>query len=423
MNSHLLSRLGNMALRGLTLACRLLLILLLARFLPAQDVGLFGLFFISVNFGLILVGLNFHSYSNREAISADRHRQSQLLFNQLALYLLAYLLMLPLAMALFQAGLLPWTLFGMFLSLVVIEHLSYEAYRLFVALGRPVTAGVVGFFRGASWVLLIVPLFHWREDLQTLTSVLLLWLFGGLASLLFSLVVLYRDGFTFCKGPLDTAWIFRGLRVAAPFFLGTLAIRGIFTVDRYLVEALSDLAVVGVYTFYTGICVALLALVDAAIFSFTYPQLIHSANSGNEVEFKARFRRLCVHCVAATLGLATITYILSIPIIRLADNPIYLEYLDLFGLLLIAYCLFIISSIPHYGLYAIKADGAILQARVVALASFLASMALFYHFKPELFAVPTSMIIAFCCLSVLKSLLLAHHSGRFFSSQKQLVDN
>ncbi|MCB1729135.1 MAG: oligosaccharide flippase family protein [Pseudomonadales bacterium] len=423
MNSHLLSRLGNMALRGLTLACRLLLILLLARFLPAQDVGLFGLFFISVNFGLILVGLNFHSYSNREAISADRHRQSQLLFNQLALYLLAYLLMLPLAMALFQAGLLPWTLFGMFLSLVVIEHLSYEAYRLFVALGRPVTAGVVGFFRGASWVLLIVPLFHWREDLQTLTSVLLLWLFGGLASLLFSLVVLYRDGFTFCKGPLDTAWIFRGLRVAAPFFLGTLAIRGIFTVDRYLVEALSDLAVVGVYTFYTGICVALLALVDAAIFSFTYPQLIHSANSGNEVEFKARFRRLCRHCVAATLGLATITYILSIPIIRLADNPIYLEYLDLFGLLLIAYCLFIISSIPHYGLYAIKADGAILQARVVALASFLASMALFYHFKPELFAVPTSMIIAFCCLSVLKSLLLAHHSGRFFSSQKQLVDN
>ena len=423
MNSHLLSRLGNMALRGLTLACSLLLILLLARFLPAQDVGLFGLFFISVNFGLILVGLNFHSYSNREAISADRHRQSQLLFNQLALYLLAYLLMLPLAMALFQAGLLPWTLFGMFLSLVVIEHLSYEAYRLFVALGRPVTAGVVGFFRGASWVLLIVPLFHWREDLQTLTSVLLLWLFGGLASLLFSLVVLYRDGFTFCKGPLDTAWIFRGLRVAAPFFLGTLAIRGIFTVDRYLVEALSDLAVVGVYTFYTGICVALLALVDAAIFSFTYPQLIHSANSGNEVEFKARFRRLCRHCVAATLGLATITYILSIPIIRLADNPIYLEYLDLFGLLLIAYCLFIISSIPHYGLYAIKADGAILQARVVALASFLASMALFYHFKPELFAVPTSMIIAFCCLSVLKSLLLAHHSGRFFSSQKQLVDN
>ena len=423
MNSHLLSRLGNMALRGLTLACRLLLILLLARFLPAQDVGLFGLFFISVNFGLILVGLNFHSYSNREAISADRHRQSQLLFNQLALYLLAYLLMLPLAMALFQAGLLPWTLFGMFLSLVVIEHLSYEAYRLFVALGRPVTAGVVGFFRGASWVLLIVPLFHWREDLQTLTSVLLLWLFGGLASLLFSLVVLYRDGFTFCKGPLDTAWIFRGLRVAAPFFLGTLAIRGIFTVDRYLVEALSDLAVVGVYTFYTGICVALLALVDAAIFSFTYPQLIHSANSGNEVEFKARFRRLCRHCVAATLGLATITYILSIPIIRLADNPIYLEYLDLFGLLLIAYCLFIISSIPHYGLYAIKADGAILQARVVALVSFLASMAIFYHFKPELFAVPTSMIIAFCCLSVLKSLLLAHHSGRFFSSQKQLVDN
>lgn len=423
MNSHLLSRLANIVLRGLTLACRLLLVLLLARFLPASDVGLFGLFFISVNFGLTLAGLNFHSYSNREAISADRHGKSQLLFNQLVLYLLAYLLMLPLAVATFQAGLLPWTLFGMFLALVVIEHLSYEAYRLFVALGRPITAGVVGFLRGASWVLLIVPVFLWREDLQTLTAVLVLWLLGGLASLLFSVAVLYRDGFTFFNGSLDTAWIVRGLRVAAPFFLGTLAIRGIFTVDRYLVEALSGLAVVGVYTFYSGICIALLGLIDAAIFSFTYPKLIHSANSGNEVEFKARFRRLCVHCVAATLGLAAIIYALSIPIIRLADNPIYLEYLDLFGLLLIAYCLFIIGSIPHYGLYAIKADGAILQARVVALVSFLASMAIFYHFKPELFAVPTSMIIAFCCLLVLKSLLLAHHSGRFFSPQTQLVDN
>ncbi|MCP5147006.1 MAG: oligosaccharide flippase family protein [Pseudomonadales bacterium] len=421
MYSHLLSRLANIVLRGLTLACRLLLILLLARFLPASDVGLFGLFFISVNFGLTLAGLNFHSYSNREAIGADGHGKSQLLFNQLVLYLLAYLLMLPLAVATFQAGLLPWTLFGMFLALVVIEHLSYEAYRLFVALGRPITAGVVGFFRGASWVLLIVPVFLWREDLQTLTAVLVLWLLGGLVSLLYSLAVLHRDGFTFSNGSLDTAWIVRGLRVAAPFFLGTLAIRGIFTVDRYLVEALSDLAVVGVYTFYTGICVALLALIDAAIFSFSYPKLIHSANSGNEVEFKVRFRRLCVHCVTATLGLAAIIYVLSTPIIRLANNPIYLEYLDLFGLLLIAYCLFIIGSIPHYGLYAIKADGAILQARVVALVCFLASMALFYHFKPELFAVPTSMIIAFCCLSVLKSLLLAHHSGRFFSPQTQLV--
>jgi O-antigen/teichoic acid export membrane protein len=269
----------------------------------------------------------------------------------------------------------------------------------------------------------MLPLFLWRQDLQTLTFVLVLWLAGGLVSLLFSIAVLYRDGFTLLRGPLDTAWIIRGLGVAAPFFIGTVAIRGIFTVDRYLIEALSDLAVVGVYTFYTGICVALLGLIDAAIFSFTYPKLIHSANSGNQTEFRARFRRLWLQCLTATLGLGTIMYFLSPAVFRLADNPIYLEYLGIFGLLLIAYCLFIFGSIPHYGLYAIKADGAILLARVVALISFLASMAVFYRYKPDLFAVPTSMIIAFCCLLALNSLLFSHYTRQFFSSRKQLADN
>lgn len=155
INSHLLSRLSNTALRCVTLACRLLLVLMLAGFLPAADVGLFGLFFISVNFGLILAGLNFHAYSNREMVSADRATRSRMVFNQLVLYLIAYAVLLPLAIATFTAGYLPWNLFGLFLAIMVVEHLTYEAYRLFVALGRPLAAGMTGFIRGASWVLLI----------------------------------------------------------------------------------------------------------------------------------------------------------------------------------------------------------------------------------------------------------------------------
>ena len=419
INSHLLSRLSNTALRCVTLACRLLLVLMLAGFLPAADVGLFGLFFISVNFGLILAGLNFHAYSNREMVSADRATRSRMVFNQLVLYLIAYAVLLPLAIATFTAGYLPWNLFGLFLAIMVVEHLTYEAYRLFVALGRPLAAGMTGFIRGASWVLLTPPVFYLREDLQSLQTVLVLWLFGGMTTLVYTAILLYRDGYSLRTAQIDTAWLMRGLRVAAPFFIGTVAVRGIFTVDRYLIEALSSLAVVGVYTFYSGLCVALQGIIDAAIFSFTYPKLIQAANTADEAQFDARLRSLALHCSAATAGLALAIYVLATCLIGLLNKPIYLEYLDLLALLLVAYSLFIAGTVVYYGLYAIKADAAILRSKLLALLGFTLSMLVFYVYKPQLFAVPASMIVAFTLLLTSSTLYLRRLRKRFFASRAQ----
>jgi len=410
----LLLRLSNTALRFVTLACRLLLILMLARFLPPADVGLFGLFFISVNFGLTLAGLNFHSYSNREMVSADQPGRSQILVNQLSLYLFFYILMLPLSVVVFTAGLLPWNLFGLFLAILVIEHLTYEGYRLLVVLGRPITAGLVAFIRSASWVLVIPPLFLWREEAQSLHTVLVLWLVGGVSSLVFTGAILHRAGYSVLRASIDTGWIVRGLQVAFPFFVGTLAIRGIFTVDRFFIEAMADLAVVGVYTFYAGMCVALLGLIEAAIFNFTYPKLIRAAQAVDETEFNAGLRRLALHCSVATSSLAVVIYLLSIPILHLLDRPIYLEYLDVFALLLGAYVLFIIGMVAHYGLYALNADGAILRSRLIALFGFLFSMLIFLALKVGLLAVPTSMIVAFTLMLLCKARYLSLKRKEFF---------
>ncbi len=47
------------------------------------------------------------------------------------------------------------------------------------------------------------------------------------------------------------------------------------------------------------------------------------------------------------------------------------QYMQIFKLLLIAFSLFIISTVPQYGLYAIKSDIAILKSNLIALFTFL----------------------------------------------------
>jgi len=341
-----------------------------------------------------------------------------LLVNQLFLYAAVYVLMLPLCLAIFSAGLLPWRVFGLFFLILIVEHLSYEAYRLFISLERPLTGSTVSFIRGASWVLLLPVLFLWREDLQTLNTVLLMWLFGGLLSLLFSALMIVRTGWSFAGVSLDVRWIRRGLNIALPFLLGTLAIRSIFALDRYFIEAMSTLAMVGVYTFYIGMCVAMQGLMDAAIFSFAYPRMIAAASAGDEEGFWQLFWRVAGHTLVATAVLVVAIYWLSAPLIRLVDNPVYLDYLYLLKHLLAAFSVFLFSMVPHFGLYAMHSDSAIIIGNVLALLAFLAAAAALYAYQPALTVIPDAMIIAFSLMFLFKSIRLYYVSRAFFTRSR-----
>ena len=59
MTTRSLARLFNMALRGLTLASKFLLIFFLARFLEPAELGLYGLVVATIGYALYLLGLDF----------------------------------------------------------------------------------------------------------------------------------------------------------------------------------------------------------------------------------------------------------------------------------------------------------------------------------------------------------------------------
>src|SRR5690606_32976023 len=84
---------------------------------------------------------------------------------------------------------------------------------------------------------------------------------------------------------IDWRWIAKGLGVALPLMLASLAVRGIFTIDRFWVEAIGGASTLGAYVLFVGVATAVLSFVDAGIVDFAYPRVIRSARSGANTNF------------------------------------------------------------------------------------------------------------------------------------------
>ncbi|WP_416637729.1 hypothetical protein [Pseudomonas sp. OHS18] len=96
---------------------------------------------------------------------------------------------------------------------------------------------------------------------------------------------------------VDVKWLWRGVKIALPLLLATLAFRGIFTFDRYLASALLNLEFVAVYVLFIGVAGSLLAFLDAAVFSFAYPSLIESFKKQQPASFKYNMRVMLISVV------------------------------------------------------------------------------------------------------------------------------
>src|SRR5262249_11352782 len=119
-------------LRGLTLASRFLLSLLLARMLTPAEMGDYGLLTAVLAFALLAIGLEFYSYTLREMVPAMPAGRTQIIANQMVLGLVALLaigvfVLTAIIAGLFPPGLAPW-----FLLILITEHISLEATRILI---------------------------------------------------------------------------------------------------------------------------------------------------------------------------------------------------------------------------------------------------------------------------------------------------
>ncbi|MBC3362637.1 hypothetical protein [Pseudomonas sp. SWRI154] len=392
-NNHFL-QLSNVAIRGLTLASKFLLIFFLARFLEPAELGIYGLLAATVGYSLYLLGFDFYTYSTRELLKRDREEWGGVLKAQAALTVVLYAIFLPLLSLIFVKDLLPMSVIGWFFALLVLEHLTQELGRLLVAVSDQLYASLMLFFRSGIWAVLVTGLMFVMPDARDLDVVFGAWTAGGVVALFLGVFRIKRMGLSGWRQEVDWAWIVRGLKIAFALLVATLAIRGLFTLDRYWFQELAGVEVLGAYVLFTGISMALVSFLDAGVFAFIYPGLIRAYQQTDGDAFRRGFRKLLFQTAAlsgvfAVVGLLAISHLLD-----WLGKPLYTEQQGLFVWILLATVLYALGMVPHYGLYAQGRDRPIIHSHIASLLIFVLATWIFAQYRPQL-AVPLGLCTSF----------------------------
>lgn len=410
-------RLLNMALRGMTLASKFLLIFFLARFLEPAELGMYGLLVATIGYALYLLGLDFYTYATREILKRERNEWGGLLRNQAALTLVLYALFTPMLLLLFVTGTLPWELAFWFFALLVLEHLNQELMRLLIAISEQLSASVVLFLRSGAWAIVMAGLMLLLPQLRTLETILFAWTVGGLAAALLAFWRLRRLGIGGWQSRVDWGWIRQGIKIALPLLIATLALRGLYTFDRYWLQALAGLDVLGAYVLFIGIANAMMSFLDAGVFAFSYPKMITTFQQGKASEFRHELKQLLIQTTVLACLFVIAALLLIDPLLQWLDKPLYIEQKGMFPWILLGAFLFALGMVPHCGLYAQNQDRAIVHSHIVSLIIFIPATWLFSLHWPSI-AIPLGLCVAFLSIALWKSYAFFRLTpARFYSHQ------
>jgi O-antigen/teichoic acid export membrane protein len=136
--------------------------------------------------------------------------------------------------------------------------------------------------------------------------------------------------------------------------------------DRFLVNGILGIEVVGVYTVQASACLGALALVESGISAWWYPRLVNEIQAGDIARasrtFKA-FLRSSVGSAMLLMGAIIVVFQVAAPILI---NPVYSADLTGFYAMAIGVFLYAASMPYHYVLYGGGQDRKILRIYVVA---------------------------------------------------------
>lgn len=395
-------RILNVGLRFATLGTRFGFVFALAKCVDAGSVGYYGLFAAAVGYALLCVGLDFYTFTTREILKAPGEARGGMLKNQAALAGASYLIFLPVAWIFLGRAGWPEHLAWWFLPILVLEHLNQELYRLLIVLSKQVTASLLLFVRQGSWTIVAIALMAWDTTSRNLDTVMLLWCGSGLIAAALGLWRLRQLRLGGWEKPVDWRWIRKGITVSVSLLAATLSVRAIQTVDRYWLQSLAGIDVVGAYVLFFGIANALTVFLDAAVFSFKYPELIAHHDRGEHVLARSKVRETLIH----TLGLSAIFAVISLValpyLLGWIGKPIYLALTYIYLWVLAAAVIYAVGLVPHYGLYAHGRDRPIIASHLAAWPVFAISTWALSHLYAAA-AVPIGVFAALTFILVWKT--------------------
>jgi O-antigen/teichoic acid export membrane protein len=352
-------------LRGLTLASRFLLSLLLARMLSPAEMGEFGLLTAALAFALLAIGLEFYSYTLREMVPATPVQRTRIIANQMTLGVAALLVIGVLVLAAILAGLFPSVLAPWFMLILLTEHISLEATRILIITGRPVRAYIGIFLRGGIWVYAMAILMFTTPSTRTLETVLIWWALGGVLSIAFSAFSLSNLPWRELRGYRPDWNVIRaGLRTARPFMLTAVGALIISYLDRFVIDGFVGREALGIYTFYSTILIGLLSL-GASVSHQFLPKVI-AGHAVSAEAFRAALRPFFWSLLGLALGTTIIAGLAMGMMLSVLGLTAYLSGISVFYAMLPGIFLRILADVPSYALYAARSDKYLLVCNLAA---------------------------------------------------------
>lgn len=361
----------NISLRTLTLVSRFLFIFFLAKFLKPASLGEYGLITATVGYALYFVGLDFYIFTTRELLKNPVQRWGGFIKNQAALSLVLYFFLLVLLVAVYLSGVITTEQVAWFFVILLFEHVNQELSRIFVAINNQNLASVLLFLRQGLWAIVVVILMTAFPATRNLTTVLTLWVVSGALTFALGVYHIKKIGMGGWKSSIDINWIKLGVKTSGIFLLATLSLRATQTIDRFWLQSMNGMDVVGAYVLFAGMTSALMAFLDAGVFTYSYPMLIKLNNQGETTLFRQHLVKMAAATFAFTLFFVVVSLLVMPYLLAWTSKALYFDYLIIYKWLLAATVLNALGMIPHYALYARHSDKPIIYSHLVSVVVFI----------------------------------------------------
>lgn len=393
----------NIIFRAATILLKFLLSIIIIKKISIEEYGVYGVFQSTVIIMSFVVGIDFYAYSSREILKKNAHNFNFYFSNQLLLHALSYLIILPLTYLIFYLGILDKKYLILFYLILVTEHLSQELYRMLIILKKSVTATIILFVRSGLWVVILY--FVWEEGIMspTLNTLLILWLSAALLSIIIGFAKLKFKWVS----EYDFLWIVKGVRIAFPFFVGTVLSKLIEFSGRYFLNYYWTSVEVGIFTFFSSVASILFVFVQTIVIIVIYPELLESKNKGYD-PFLKKFNYFKNQILRFTILGTVLSLLFIYPLLLFLDNALFFENMLSYLILLISSFIFCFSFIPHYALYSYKIDSGILLAVIIGT---ITNLIVSYILVPPygLLGASVSQLTAFVVIYIVKLILWKKH--------------
>lgn len=366
----------NTCLRIFPLGIKFLFIAVLSKYLSVGDYGDYLLIVTSITISIFVLGLDFYNFSIRNILK-DKQETINKIYNAFILYFAIYSIFMLISIFFFENVLFIKKNGVLLITLICItEHLNQEIYRLQIAFKKVLTANLIFFIRVFSWTAyLLISLFFFNTKIS-INDILTPWFIANVIAVILSAFTVLGKIKTLPV--IDFKYIKKGLKVSTLFLIGTISLKSIEYVNRYIVDVILGSEKTGIFSFYSNFIMIITVYINAIVVSFELPVIIEKAKDKNLMKYFKVFEK----SLLSQIIIMSIVILITIkPILLWQGIDLYSEYLYILFFLLIGVGLMNYSLSYHFFLYVKEQDIKILTLTIKAgIFNFFLTITLTYFF-------------------------------------------